>query len=163
MLYILHATAAGGSESQRESTHGRQQTWSSVWLSDRVHRRHKSRRFPRYGSFKLSSSTCICRNIGCALGKWSLHSRWNLSRLSLSLHVHGDQLKWRQIRISAVSWPRTIAHSKIGGVWPTVTLVRNSLIHAGDRSCQSSVLHPPPPPQKKKAQKYCWMTSEESE
>ena len=36
---------------------------------------------------------CICRNISCALGKWSLHSRWNLSRLSLSLHVHGDE-RW---------------------------------------------------------------------
>ena len=36
---------------------------------------------------------CICHNISCALGKWSLHSRWNLSRLSLSLHVHGNE-RW---------------------------------------------------------------------
>ena len=47
---------------------------------------------------------CICRNISCALGKRSLHSRWNVSRLSLSLHVHGDEWKWRPIRISAVSF-----------------------------------------------------------
>ena len=29
----------------------------------------------------------------CEQGNWSLHSRWNLSRLSLSLHVHGDK-RW---------------------------------------------------------------------
>ena len=36
---------------------------------------------------------CICRSISCALGKWSFHSRWNLYRLLVSLHVHGDE-RW---------------------------------------------------------------------
>ena len=45
---------------------------------------------------------CICRSISCALGKWSLHSRWNL--ISTELHAcERWPIKWRQLRISAVS------------------------------------------------------------
>ena len=53
----------------------------------------------------------ICRNISCALGKWSLHSRWNFISTFTELLVHvtaarrlssmatnADQWKWRQIR-----------------------------------------------------------------
>ena len=36
---------------------------------------------------------CICRNISCALGKWSLHSRWNSIATFTELHVHGDE-RW---------------------------------------------------------------------
>ena len=39
----------------------------------------------------------ICRNISCALGKWSLQSRWK------SMVTNADKRKWRQIRISAGS------------------------------------------------------------
>ena len=49
---------------------------------------------------------CICRNISCALGKWSLQSRWNFISTFTELHVHGDE-RWptevTPIRISAVS------------------------------------------------------------
>ena len=36
---------------------------------------------------------CICRNISCALGKWSLHSRWKFISTFTELHVHGDE-RW---------------------------------------------------------------------
>ena len=61
---------------------------------------------------------CNCRNMNCALGKWSLHSRWNFVSTFTELHVHGDErwlMKWRQIRISAVStWQAriVIAHDE---------------------------------------------------
>ena len=36
---------------------------------------------------------CIYHNISCALGKWSLHSRWNFISTFAKLHVHGDE-RW---------------------------------------------------------------------
>ena len=36
---------------------------------------------------------CICRNISCALGKWSLYSRWNFISTFTELHLHGDE-RW---------------------------------------------------------------------
>ena len=35
----------------------------------------------------------ICRNISCALGKWSLHSRWNFISTFTEFHVHGEE-RW---------------------------------------------------------------------
>ena len=56
---------------------------------------------------------CICRNISCALGKRSLHSRWNVSRLSLSLHVHGDEC-W-PMKVTSNTYFRGVVHIR-GGV-----------------------------------------------
>ena len=36
---------------------------------------------------------CICRNISCALGKCSLHSRWNVIPTFTEFRVHGDE-RW---------------------------------------------------------------------
>ena len=36
---------------------------------------------------------CICRNIRCALGKWSLHSWWNFFSTFTEFRVHGDE-RW---------------------------------------------------------------------
>ena len=44
----------------------------------------------------------ICRIISCALGKWSLHSRWNFLDVHcvyMAMATNADQWKWRQIRI----------------------------------------------------------------
>ena len=34
---------------------------------------------------------CIYRSMSCALGKWSLHSRWNFISTSTEFHVHDDE------------------------------------------------------------------------
>ena len=36
---------------------------------------------------------CICRDISRVLGKWSLHSRWNVISTFTELHVHGNE-RW---------------------------------------------------------------------
>ena len=44
---------------------------------------------------------CIFCNISCALGKWSLHSRWNFISAFTELQVHGDEC-----------WPTEVMSSK---------------------------------------------------
>ena len=36
---------------------------------------------------------CICRNMNCGQGKWSLHSRWSFISTFTELHIHGDE-RW---------------------------------------------------------------------
>ena len=59
------------------------------------------------GSFHSSYSrvlnVCICPDVNCAQGKWSLHSRWNFSPTFTSMATNADQLEWRQTRNSALS------------------------------------------------------------
>ena len=51
---------------------------------------------------------CICRSISCALGKWSLHSRWNFTSTFTELHVHGDE-----------RWPTEVtSNTYFRGVYP---------------------------------------------
>ena len=59
---------------------------------------------------------CICCNMSCALGKWILHSRWDISPLSLSyasMSTNADQWQWRQIRITTVSSGRRTCYESI--------------------------------------------------
>ena len=71
----------------KRSIQGSFDSFSSRFLTSRLSQENQ------YLASILSNTfvTCICHNISCALGKWSLHSRWNFISTFTELRVHGDE------------------------------------------------------------------------
>ena len=80
-------------------------TSSAVFIARIYVRKTSKRSQETHYLASILSDTSIkssIRNISCAQGKWSLHSRWNFTLNFMSMVTNADQRKWRQRRISAV-------------------------------------------------------------
>ena len=79
-------------------------------------------------------------HISCALGKWTLHSRWNFTSTFTELHVHGDEwpTEVTSKRISAVSCSPSHESASIRS---SSSLVRTNLtLNSGSQSFGRSLV-----------------------